>query len=537
MSTFEHTLLLLLAIASLSLLGKYIPLPRPIVYVLGGVALAYAPGFPDIAFEPDSFFLCFLPPLLFSDGWLMPLRELWRVRRSVLFLATGLVVLTTVVVGFAAHALIPGLPLPLAFALGAVISPTDAVAIDAVTEKLKLPTRLSIVLKGESLLNDATGLVGFKFAVAALAAGAFSVQSAVVEFGLIAAGGLIVGLAVAYVIGRVRDFLQATHGDEPHIEATLSLLTPFAAYLLGESVSVSGILAIVAAGLYSGWRDPVRMSPDTRQLTWSVWSTLLFWLNGFAFVLLGLQFPGVLAAVSQQHALPQLAGYALGVSGIAIALRLAWFVPGALLPFACSEKVRCNEERPTWPTVLIGGWAGVRGAVTLAAALSLPTTLPDGSPFPARDLVIFLAFGVIVTTLLLQGATLPWLIARVGLQGDGLMEREEHLARTTAVAEGLRALRAAEPEAGSTEQAAALGHVAAEYEQRLAELAEEGPKRTNAREQRDQERRYRLLALRAERHALDQLWRDRQITDDVHRPLQHLLDHEERLLRGSERRH
>lgn len=533
MSAFEHTLLLLLAITALTVLAGVIPLPSPIVYVLGGIGLAFLPGFPAITLDPGFFFLCFLPPLLFSDGWLMPLREFRQSRRPILILATGLVVLTTVVVGVVAHALVPGLPWAMAFALGAVVSPTDAVAVDAILERLNVPTRVTIVLKGESLMNDATGLVGFKFALAAVVYGTVSIRDVALQFFVLALGGLAIGFAVAYVVGKLRDVLRRFRDEDPFIEITLSLLTPYAAYLAGEAVHVSGILAVVAAGLYSGWRDPLRMSPETRQLTWSVWSTVLFWLNGLAFVLLGLQFPQLLAGVGAQFSGWELMGWAACVAGAAMLMRVAWFFPGAYLPFLLSAGVRRAEPRPAWQAVFVGGWAGVRGAVTLAAALSIPLTLPSGAPFPYRNVVIFLSFGVIAVTLLLQATSLGWIVQRLGLEADGLLEREEHMARTAAVRAGLNALREAATNATLPEHTSALGHVVAEYEQRLAELTEDGAKQQNAHERRESERRFRIAALDAERAALDDLWARRQITDEVHRPLQHLLDHEERMLRGN----
>jgi CPA1 family monovalent cation:H+ antiporter len=532
MIPFEHALVLLLVTAALSVLARWLPWPRPITYVVGGVVFALIPVFPHVALEPGFFFLCFLPPLLFSDGWLMPLREFAKVRRSVTLLAVGLVLFTTVTVGLAAHALIPGLPLAMAFALGAVISPTDAVAVSAITERLKVPTRLRIVLTGESLMNDATGLVAFKAALAAVVAGTFSIHAALLEFVVLAFGGLAAGLVVGYLVGRLRDVLRRVHSSDAFIEVTLSLMTPYAAYLAADALGLSGVLAVVAAGLYSGWRDPLRMDVDARQTNWTVWSVVLFWLNGLAFVLLGLQFPHLLAEVRDEATIPQLLGYVAVVSGVAMAARIAWFFPGAYLPFLLSARVRKNEQRPSWQAVFVGGWAGMRGAVTLAAALSIPLLLPDGSPFPGRDLVIFLSFGVIATTLLLQGTTTEWLIRKLKLQEDPTRQQEEHLARTTAVDAGLAALRALEPAIQVAEESAALGHVVAEYEHRLASLGTAGETRTHARRRRAAEKRFRSTALDAERAAVDDLWRRNIIADEVHRPLQQLLDYEESMLRS-----
>jgi len=405
MTAFEQMLVLLLLTTVLSVMARWLPWPRPITYVLGGVAVALVPGVPRVALDPGIFFLCFLPPLLFADGWLMPLREFVQALRPILLLATGLVVLTTLVVGWVAHALIPGLPLAMAFALGAVISPTDAVAVGAITDKLRIPTRLTTILNGESLMNDATGLVAFKFALAAAMAGTFSLRAATLDFALLAGGGLALGWLVAFGVGRLRDLLIRTHNADPLIEITLSLLTPYAAYLAAGPLGVSGILAVVAAGLYSGWRDPVKMDAETRQTTWIVWATALFWLNGLAFVLLGLQFPALLAAVAGRYSALELAIFVAVVAGAAMAIRLLWFFPAAYLPLAVSRRIRTTEPRPAWQELLVGGWAGLRGTVTLAAALSIPLTLADGTPFPARDLVIFLSFGVVVATLLLQGTT------------------------------------------------------------------------------------------------------------------------------------
>lgn len=527
MMAFEHALILLLLIASLSVVARWLPWPPLITYLLGGMGAALVPAFPQLKLEPGFFFLCFLPPLLFADGWLMPLREFLRARRAILTLAIGLVIFTTITVGLVAWWLVPGLPLAMAFALGAIVSPTDAVAVNAITERLRVPARLTTVLNGESLMNDATGLVAFKFALAAAVAGGFSLARSTLEFSLLAGGGLGLGLVIAYAIGRVRDLLRRLDGGATLIEITLSLMTPFAAYLAAEHAGVSGILSVVAAGLYSGWRDPVKMDVETRQSAFAVWELLIFWLNGTAFVLLGLQFPALLAGVSGQFSTLQLLGFTVIVAGTAIVARMAWVFAGIYLPFLFS-RVCAPKMRPS--VGLVMGWAGMRGTVTLAGALSIPFFLPDGSPFPARDIVIFLAFGVIVVTLLVQGTTLERLIGRLGLEEDGSKAIEERLARTTAVAAGLAALRDLEPAASTPDQNAALGQVIAEYEHRLAVLEAQGETRRSARRRRKAGHGYRSAALRAERQAIDELWRSNRITDEVHRPLQQLLDHEEALL-------
>jgi Na+/H+ antiporter len=531
MIAFEHALLLLLVVASLSVLGRWLPWPQLITYLMGGIGFAYLPGFPRFELDPGFFFLCFLPPLLFSDGWLMPLREFAKAKRPILLLAVGLVTFTTVAVGLVAHWLVPGLPLAMAFALGAIISPTDAVAVSAVTERLKVPARLSTILSGESLMNDATGLVAFKFALGAVVAGTFSLSRALGEFSILSTGGFAVGLAVAYAIGKLRDLLRRLHATESLVETTLSLMTGYAAYLLADALHVSGVLSVVAAGLYSGWRDPVRMDVETRQNAYAVWSLLLFWLNGIAFVLLGLQFPGLLDAVNHQFTPAHLLGLTAAVSGTAIAARLIWVYPSTFLP-RCLKSVRLRETRPPMANVFVVGWAGMRGTVTLAAAMSIPLLMPDGSPFPGRDIVIFLAFGVIATTLVLQGMTLETVIRRLGIHGDEDRPKEERLARMTAVEAGLNALRAFEASAATPDQNAALGLAIAEYEQRLAVLTAEGETQKSAHRRKTAGHHYHLAALKAERRALNDLWRSGAIIDEVHRPLQQLLDHEESMLVG-----
>ena len=532
MTEFEHALLLLLLIAGLAVVGRWMPWPQLITYLGGGVAAGYIKGFPPFALDPAFFFLCFLPPLIFSDGWLMPIRELVKARRPILLLAIGLVVFTTVAVGLVAHALVPGLPLAMAFALGAIVSPTDAVAVNSATEHLRVPARITTILNGESLMNDATGLVAFKFALAAAIAGTFSLRQAAWEFSVLAVGGFAVGLGVGYGVGKVRDLLRHVEASDSMIETTLSLLTPYAAYLLAEHLHVSGILAVVAAGLYSGWRDPVRMDAESRQHAYGVWSMVIFWLNGIAFVLLGLQFAPLFEAVNHEFSAMQLVAMTAAVSGTAMIARIAWVFPGTYLPFLLPAVRR--KEKPAPPrAVFIVSWAGMRGTVTLAAALSIPLYLGDGSRFPGRDIVIFLAFGVIATTLLVQGTTLEWLIKRLGIGEDEDRPKEERLARMTAVQAGLGALKELQPGAATAEHQAALGTVIAEYEQRYAVLATEGETRSRASRRRHAGHGYRLAALKAERVALEKLWLDGVIIDEVHRPLQQLLDHEESLLLGS----
>jgi monovalent cation/hydrogen antiporter len=326
--------------------------------------------------------------------------------------------------------------------------------------------------------------------------------------------------------------LRHLHGADAILETTISLMTPYAAYLAADALDLSSILAVVAAGLYAGWRDPLRMDASTRQTAWNVWSIMLFWLNGLAFVLLGLQLPSVLAAISTTYSIGELALFTAAVSGTAMLTRLFWLYPGGYVPFLLFPRALRDEPRPPRSWLLVAGWAGMRGTITLAAALSIPEVMADGSPFPGRDLVIFLSAGVIVVTLLLQGTTLEALICRLRVRPDDTQVKEERRARLAAVEAGLKELRAASFVTTTPEEAAAVGEIISEYEHRLAELTADGETQSSSQRRRASARHHRLAALAAERTALDDLWRRHVITDETHRPLQHLLDHEEAMLRG-----
>jgi monovalent cation/hydrogen antiporter len=528
MAGFELALVLVLLLTAFTVVGRRFPWPLPLTYVLGGGLVSLIPALPRIELDPSVFFLCFVPPLLFADGWMMPLRDFLANRRQILVLATGLVAFTTVAIGFAMHALVPGLPLAMAFALGAIVSPTDAVAVGAILQRLKVPPRLSAILNGESMLNDATGLVGFNLALAAVTAGAFSLTSAVGQFLLVATGGSAVGLAIGWGVGKLRDLLRRTRGTDPQIEVTISLLTPFAAYLAANAFQLSAILAVVAAGLYSGWRDPLKMEVEERRASFAVWEVVLFWLNGAAFLLLGLQFTDIVGRVGETHSWGQLLGFATMAIALAVLTRIAWVGVSA----GFDRLLRNGRKRIGWRENVVISWAGMRGTITLAAALSIPIALPSGAEFPGRDMVIFLAFSVTLGTLFLQGTTLEWVICKLGLPADDSKQREDRLARIAAVEAGLALLRERAGRVENAEAESALRTLVAEYEGRLAELTADGETRESASRRVKAGIEFQFEALRAERRTIDELWARDAITDETHRPLQQLLDHEEAMLRG-----
>jgi Na+/H+ antiporter len=538
LSTFFAVLILLLVVAAVGVVARKVTMPAPFLFIGAGLLVGGVFGVATPRFEPSLFFVLFLPPLLYSDAWLTNLREFRSALRPILLLAIGLVVFTTVVVGYFVHWLLPQVPLSVAFALGAIVSPTDAVAVSSITERLRLPLRIPTIIDGESLVNDATGLVAFKFALAATlsTAGAFSFGSAALEFGRVAAGGLVIGLAVGWVSSRVRVFVERLGESDSMLEVTLSLLTPFAAAIPAEHLHVSSVMAAVAAGLHNGWADPIRMSPETRKNAWSVWSIVLFLLNGLVFLLLGLELPRILGELQGQPWV-SLALAAVAVSVLVMVLRLLWVFPGSYVPRLLFPGIRRRESAPSWRGVFIVGWAGLRGAVTLAAALSIPQVLADGTPFPARGLVIFLAASVIVATLLVQGLSLPWVICSLGLEGDGKIEKEAREARMELARVALDRLHAVEDghhhgDEGHDDESVA--RVAIEYEERIEVLAAEGEgaSRRGVQARRGHERGLREELIAAQRERAVAMYHQARINDEVFRALQADLDLEEARLRA-----
>ena len=530
MILIEVALALILAVALVGAAARRFPVPLPILLILAGVALSFAPHLGALELDPEIFFLLFIPPLLFADGWQFPKREFVVLRYSILLLAFGLVLATTLVVGYVVHWLIPAVPLAAAFALGAVISPTDAVAVTEVTHKLRLPPRMSAVLSGESLINDASGLVAFKFAVAAVVTGAFSLGQATLSFLLLAGGGALVGLIVAFCIQWLRLQLQRRGMEDPSVQIALSLLTPFAAYLAAETLQVSGILSVVASGIYAGIDDNKHLTLETRLKAWDVWEMVLFVLNGLVFLILGLQLRRVLQGIAGYSAV-ELAGYALAVSITVVVVRLAWVFPGSRIALWLNRLHYPNLPAPRWRDVVITGWAGIRGAVTLAAALSLPL-VAGAKPFPERDLLIFLATSVIVFTLVVNGLSLPWLIRRLRVTDDGAVEREERAARIAISHAAIRDLRARMDHQQQTEDHEFTLGLIREYERQAQHITQSEDESTRAATARiDGERVIRLHGVAAERAALRELHQSGKINEQILFALQRELDYQEASLR------
>ena len=527
---------LLLAVAVVGAVGKWVPIPLPILQVAAGVGLSYLPELRSLKVPPELFFLLFIPVLLFGDAWIIPKRDLLRVLRPVLQLAIGMVLLSTLAIGYLVHWLVPAMPLAAAFALGAVISPTDAVAVTEVTRRLQVPARVTTIVGGESLINDASGLVAFKFAVGVAMTGVLSWGKAAADLVLLSGGGFLLGLAVAWLAGQLRRQLVRFSADDPTIQTIISLLTPYAAYFAAERLGLGGILAVVAAGLYSGVIDARNNDAATRRHAWEVWTMVLYTFNGLVFILLGVQLHDVLDAVPEGRGLG-LALLAIVVSLAVIALRLIWVFPLAYLPLLVSPRLRQREGGMYAPrNVFIVGWAGIRGALTLAAALSIPVATSTGGGFPGRELFIIVAASVIVITLCVYGLTLPLFIRWLGVRADNAAEREERAARLAAAKAAASAIREELPRLTETAEAAYAQTLIEEYERRIEHHSAQPEQRRSVEARRDAERRLRLAALQAERAELLQLRDTDVINDEVLRLIQEELDHVESLLAG-ERRH
>jgi Na+/H+ antiporter len=418
MSTQLTVLAVLGTVLVLIVLSDRLDLPYPILLVLGGLGLGFAPGIPNVRLNPDVVLLIVLPPLLYSAAFFSSLRELRSNLRPISLLAVGLVLVTTAVVALVAHALVPGMTWAAAFVLGAVVSPTDPVAATAIAQRLSVPRRVITIIEGESLINDATALVAYRVAIAAVVSGSFSIADAGARFVLNVVAGAAIGLVLGWAVAALRRRI-----DNPPVEMAISISTAYFAYLPAEAIGVSGVVAAVTVGVYLGWRSPRLIAPATRLQLYGVWEVLVFFLNSFLFVLIGLQLPTVLDALSGRPA-GELAGYAVAVSAAVILTRLVCVPILAYLPRRLSARVRERDPYPPWQLPIVIGWTGMRGAVSLAAALALPLTTDAGRPFPQRDLIVFLTVAVILATLLLQGLTLPTLIRRLGVHDDGELEAE-----------------------------------------------------------------------------------------------------------------
>jgi CPA1 family monovalent cation:H+ antiporter len=410
---------LLVSVAVLNAAANWLRIPYPIVLVIGGLLLGLVPGIPQLELDPDLVLLIFLPPLLYSGAFFADLQALRSDLRTISLLSIGLVLATTTAVGLLAH-LVIGLPVAVSFALGAIVAPTDAIAATSILRRLGVPRRLVNVLEGESLLNDATALVAYKVAVAAAVGGGFTLAEAGLRFLGVAAGGIAIGLVVGWLIAEIRRRV-----DDPMTEVTISLFTGYAAFLPADELGVSGVLAAVTAGVYLGWRAPELTSPETRLQSYSLWTILIFLLNATLFVLIGLQLPVIVEGLRESGIDAwQAIGYAALTCAAVVVVRFAWGFGVTMLIRTLDRRPSQRARRVSWQYRVVAGWAGMRGAVSLAAALALPLRTDAGAPLPDRALILFITFAVILFTLVGEGLTLPLVIRALGVHEDG--DEEEH---------------------------------------------------------------------------------------------------------------
>ena len=513
-------LLLLVCVVVFAALARKLQTPYPIVLVIAGLLVSFIPGIPKVSMNPEVVFLVVLPPLLYSAAWLTSWREFRFHFLSIFMLAFGLVGFTVMGVAGASRWVFAGFDWRLGFVLGAVVATTDAIAATSIAKRVGLPQRIVDILEGESLVNDATGLLALEFGVAMVVSGRTpSVAGGFLRLIYLTLAGLALGLLVGMFAERIHK-----HIDDGPIEITMTLLVPYIAYLSAEGMRASGVLAVVACGLYLSHKSSQFFSANVRIQAWAVWDALTFMLNGLVFMMIGLQLPFVLNGI-RDYSLPQLLKYGLLFSAIVIVLRLIWMFPGAYIANGIRRRVFHQDvEMPTARQIFVVGWTGMRGVVALAAAISLPEYLADGSPFPQRNLIIFLTFSVILVTLVVQGLTLPPLIRRLGLAGAVGHQSEEDEARKAMMEAALAQLAEARKRDGA-EFPAIYDDLEHRYKHRLANLTGQDKDQIGANPAK-YARYFALMRelLHAERRTAVKLRNTGRINDEILRKLEHELD-------------
>lgn len=520
-------LFLLFSVVVSNMLARFMPLPVPLIQITLGALISFVGDF-GVILKPELFFLLFLPPLLFLDGWRIPKEGLKRDKWTVLELALGLVVFTVLGVGYFIYRMIPAMTLPVAFALAAVLSPTDPVAVSAIAKRISIPKRLMHILEGESLLNDASGLVSMKFAVtAAMSAGAFSIVSALAIFTWTAVVGLAIGALTTFAIIALMNFWSSRFGEDSGVEVIVSLLTPFAAYLLAEELHASGILAAVSGGIsmsYAVYRQ--RAGAATRTQRVMVWDTVQYIANGAVFVLLGEQLPQIISgatSVAQEtghNGVGWLVLYVLAINFALAFVRFVWVWFSLRFSLSRAYRTGLKPYTPDWRLIVATSLAGVRGTVTLAGVLTLPLFLPDGTPFPGRDLAIFLATGVIIVSLVMASIFLPYLLKNVTLPPEPSHQKEEDRARASAAEAAIKAVEQAvhswsEGRADADLYAEAGARIMKSYRDRLAGLSGSDEEAETAHKIADISRLLQLEALKAERNVYYSFARRHQLSEDA----------------------
>jgi monovalent cation/hydrogen antiporter len=521
---------LLCATVAAAILAKRVNVPYPIAFVIGGILLAFVPHLPAPRIDPQLMFLLVLPPLLHAGGWSADLWQFRRNARPIALLAFGLVIFSTLVTAFIAHALI-GIGWAMAFVLGAIVSPPDAVAGEAIFERMAVPRRVVAVLSGEGLLNDATALVLYRFALVAAVSGTFSLVSALLTFPLVAIGGLAIGLLAGAAVELVLRLLRRGNLQDPMLSTVIVLIAPYASYLPADALGLSGVLAVVTSGVYLNRRATRVMTSEARVLEDGVWQVLIFLLNALVFLLIGLELPHIVSTLGNRFTRFLIDGAIVSVAVILI--RIIWVYPAVWLPRALFANIRRTDPVPSWRWVALISWSGMRGIVSLAAALALPYRDAMGRPLDGRAEIIFITVCVIVATLVFQGLTLEPLIKWLGIGETHLLQQRETKLRIRALEAGVRRLHELESEFHSSAEWEAAARLLSEYETRIehlrGHLVPEMERTDKVRSDTDHRLEHDLLD--AERSEIARLRGSGEIPDDVFRSIAYDLDLAELRLR------
>jgi CPA1 family monovalent cation:H+ antiporter len=519
MQNIATVIILLAVVTALAQVTDLIKVPYPILLVLTGIGIGMVPGLPVIYLSPEIVFLIFLPPILYQAAWTTSWPDFKSSKRPITQLAIGCVIFTTCAVAWVAHTFIPELGWAEAFVLGAIISPPDAVAAAAATKGLKIPKRITTILEGESLVNDATGLIAYRFALAAVMTGTFSIWEASYKFVIVAAGGIILGLALGYLIKWIHKLTP----DNPTTDTVLTFLTPYIVYLFAESIHISGVLALVSCGLYLSWHSSEIFSQQTRLQAYGTWDTVIFILNGIIFILIGLQLPGIWEHINNDIPPVTLLSYGVIVSAAVIIGRIIWVYPGAYVPRWIFKSIRKREPtNPRFTTII--AWSGMRGVVSLAAALALPIMIEGSKPFPNRNLIIFLTFCVIFSTLVVQGLTLRPLIRILGIKGDGKEHEKEQQVRMRIASSVIEYI---EENFSLGLNGEVLNQIKTKYEIRMQRLRKEPAYEKLNPEEISQLYNLQQQLLAIERSHLLALRKESVVSDEILRKIEYELDLEE----------
>jgi monovalent cation/hydrogen antiporter len=518
MQNIATIIVLLAVVTALAQITDLIKVPYPILLVLAGVGIGFIEWIPPVTLHPDVIFLVFLPPILYDAAWSTSWPDFKAAKRPITLLAIGCVIFTTCAVAYVAHMFIPSLGWAEAFVLGAIISPPDAVAAAASTKGLAVPKRVVTILEGESLVNDATGLIAYRYAVAAVVTGSFSLWEAGYKFVLVAAGGILLGLLLGWIFKVV---FQITPNN-PTTDTTFTFITPYVSYLFAEAIHVSGVLAVVTTALYLNRYSSEIFSQQTRLQASGAWKTVIFILNGIIFIMIGLQLPHIASSL-RNISMGTLLTYGAIVSVTAIVGRILWVVPATYLPRILVRSIRENEPKPKKRLVALVAWSGMRGVVSLAAALALPLVIEGSKPFPNRNLIIFLTFCVIFATLVVQGLSLRPLIKLFGIKADGSEHEAEATARlqiATSIIEYIEETYSL----AVTEDV--LNQIKTKYEIRIQRLRKDAVQKLNE-QQLDQFHSIQQQLLQFERKLVIELRKEGKISDEALRKIEYELDLEE----------